>query len=92
MGGGRSACGSKALRDTCPRGAHAVWKAPKDRRDTVATVLAAEKRRFPDLLPLRHGRMVRSPFTLYRGSPLAMAADQNEKDHAALDPAVEKEP
>ena len=29
----------------------------------------------PDLLPLRHGRMVRSPFTFYRGSALAMAAD-----------------
>jgi len=41
----------------------------------VATVLAAEAGRLPDLLPLRHGRMVRSPFTFYRGSALAMAAD-----------------
>ena len=38
-------------------------------------MLAAEKGRFPDLLPLRHGRMVRSPFTFYRGSALAMAGD-----------------
>jgi uncharacterized protein (DUF2252 family) len=38
-------------------------------------VLASEKGRIPKLLPLRHGRMVRSPFTFYRGSALAMAAD-----------------
>jgi len=65
----------KALRDKCPRDSHAAWKAPTDRRDAVATVVAAEKGRFPDLLPLRHGRMVRSPFTFYRGSALAMAGD-----------------
>jgi uncharacterized protein (DUF2252 family) len=65
----------KALRDTCSRDAHATWKAPKGRRGAVDTVLAAEKGRFPDLLPLRHGRMARSPFTFYRGSALAMAGD-----------------
>lgn len=65
----------KALRDRCPRVSHATWKAPADRRDAVATVLAAEDGRVPDLLPLRHGRMARSPFTFYRGSALAMAAD-----------------
>ena len=65
----------KALRTTCPRKAHAAWKAPSDRRDAVELVLEAEKGRLPDLLPLRHGRMVRSPFTFYRGSALAMAHD-----------------
>jgi uncharacterized protein (DUF2252 family) len=65
----------KALRERCPRDTHGTWKAPKDRRDAVATVLAAEKGRLPDLLPMRHGRMVRSPFTFYRGSALAMAGD-----------------
>jgi len=38
-------------------------------------VLAAEKGRLPELLPLRHGRMARSAFTFYRGSAMAMAAD-----------------
>jgi len=38
-------------------------------------VLNAEKGRLPDLLPLRHGRMVRSPFTFYRGAALTMASD-----------------
>ncbi len=65
----------KALRDGCPRDAHAAWKPHKERRDAVDMVLAAEKGRLPDLLPLRHGRMARSPFTFYRASALAMAAD-----------------
>ncbi len=38
-------------------------------------VLEAEKGRMPELLPLRHGRMVRSPFTFYRGAALTMARD-----------------
>jgi uncharacterized protein (DUF2252 family) len=65
----------KALRVACPRSAHGAWKAPSDRRDPVELVLAAEKGRLPDLLPLRHGRMVRSAFTFYRGAALTMAAD-----------------
>jgi uncharacterized protein (DUF2252 family) len=65
----------KALRAACPRESHAGWKAPSQRRDAVDTVLEAEKGRVPELLPLRHGRMVRSAFTFYRGSALAMAAD-----------------
>jgi uncharacterized protein (DUF2252 family) len=65
----------KQLRDTCPRSSHAKWKAPKDRPDPVQLVLEAEKGRIPDLLPLRHGRMGRSPFTYYRGAALTMACD-----------------
>ncbi len=65
----------KALRTTCPREAHAVWKAPKDRPDAVELVLSAEKGRVPELLPLRHGRMVHSAFTFYRGAALTMATD-----------------
>lgn len=65
----------KKLRETCPRSSHAGWKAPKDRPDAVKLVLEAEKGRLPDLLPLRHGRMARSPFTFYRGAALTMASD-----------------
>jgi hypothetical protein len=65
----------KALRDKCPRHSHAAWKPAKGRHDPVKMVLASEQGRLPKLLPLRHGRMVRSPFTFYRGSALAMAAD-----------------
>ena len=65
----------KELRKSCPRQSHAGWKAPRDRRDAVELVLAAEKGRLPELLPLRHGRMIRSAFTFYRGAALTMAAD-----------------
>ena len=65
----------KALRDKYPRTSHAEWKAPHNRPDPVRLVLKADEGRLPDLLPLRHGRMVLSPFTFYRGSALAMADD-----------------
>jgi uncharacterized protein (DUF2252 family) len=65
----------RVLRTACPRKAHALWKVSSHRRDAVEMVLVAEKGRLPDLLPLRHGRMVRSAFTFYRGAALPMAAD-----------------
>ncbi len=65
----------KALRDKCSRISHAEWKPPRNRPDPVSLVLKADEGRLPDLLPLRHGRMVLSPFTFYRGSALAMAVD-----------------
>lgn len=65
----------KTLRSKCPRKAHAEWKPAADRPDPVELVLRAESGRMPDLLPLRHGRMVRSAFTFYRGAALTMACD-----------------
>jgi uncharacterized protein (DUF2252 family) len=65
----------KKLREVCPRSSHAAWKPAADRRGPVDLVLEANQGRIPKLLPLRHGRMVRSPFTFYRGSALNMAAD-----------------
>ncbi len=65
----------KSLRDKCPRDSHAAWRPPHDRPDPVGLVLRADAGRLPDLIPLRHGRMVQSPFTFYRGSALAMADD-----------------
>ena len=65
----------KALRDAVPRAEHSGWKPPKERRDPVEIVLAANEGRLPELLPIRHGRMSQSPFTFYRGSAAIMAAD-----------------
>jgi len=65
----------KAMREVCPRDAHAAWKPSAGRPDPVRLVLEAEKGRLPDLLPLRHGRMALSPFTFYRGAALTMASD-----------------
>jgi len=65
----------KQLRKTCPRSSHAKWQAPVKRQDPIELLLASEEGRIPELLPLRHGRMARSPFTFYRGSAFNMAAD-----------------
>jgi uncharacterized protein (DUF2252 family) len=65
----------KQMRESCPRTSHAAWIARADRPDPASLVLKADEGRVRDLLPLRHGRMVLSPFTFYRGSALAMAID-----------------
>ena len=65
----------KRLRDKCPRGSHAGWKAPHDRRDPLSLLEASNKGRIPELIPIRYGRMVKTPFTFYRGAALNMAAD-----------------
>ena len=65
----------KALRENVPRETHAGWKPPKDRRDPVELLLETNEDRLPELVPIRHGRMVSSPFAFFRGSAAQMAAD-----------------
>jgi uncharacterized protein (DUF2252 family) len=65
----------KSLRGTCPRQSHAAWQAAPDRPDPIALMEESNKGRMPQLIPLRHGRMLKSPFTFYRGAALNMAAD-----------------
>jgi uncharacterized protein (DUF2252 family) len=65
----------KRLRERCPRSLHATWKPPAGRLSPVDLVKQANQGRVQELVPLRHGRMARSPFTFYRGSALNMAAD-----------------
>lgn len=74
----------KTLRDKCPRTAHAKWDPAANRPDPVQLVLKSEEGRMPELLPLRHGRMVRSAFTFYRGSALAMAYDLNSTPNTGV--------
>ena len=65
----------KALREAVPREAHGHWKPPKDRRDIVDLLNESNEGRMPQLVPIRFGRMMQSPFTFYRGSAAIMAAD-----------------
>src|SRR5271169_903743 len=67
--------GGKRLRDTAPRDAHAAWRAPAERVDPIGILRAADATRQKELVPLRYGRMLQSPFTFYRGSAGVMAAD-----------------
>ena len=63
------------LRTKCPRSSHAVWKPPKNRSDPLSLIKQSDKGRLSELVPIRHGRMMKSPFTFYRGAALNMAAD-----------------
>jgi hypothetical protein len=65
----------KALRDAVPREAHGHWKPAGDRRDIVDLLVASNAGRMQQLVPIRYGRMMQSPFTFYRGSAVIMAAD-----------------
>jgi uncharacterized protein (DUF2252 family) len=68
------AASGKAARKTVPLDAHAEFE-PQKSRDPVGLLLGQAKTRVPDLVPIRHGRMLVSPFTFYRGAALVMAAD-----------------
>jgi uncharacterized protein (DUF2252 family) len=65
----------KSRRDAVPRDAHTGWRAPANRPDPIGILRAADATRQSDLVPLRYGRMLQSPFTFYRGSAGVMAAD-----------------
>ena len=65
----------KALRDKVPRASHAGWRAPKGRRDPIELLLETNEGRMMDLVPIRFGRMLASPFAFYRGAAALMAAD-----------------
>ena len=65
----------KSLRDTVPRTSHADWKRPAKRRDPIAILKESNRDRLPELVPVRYGRMLRSPFTFLRGSAGLMAYD-----------------
>jgi len=52
-----------------------VWKPPKNRSDPLSLIKQSDKGRLSELVPIRHGRMMKSPFTFYRGAALNMAAD-----------------
>jgi uncharacterized protein (DUF2252 family) len=70
----RAALG-RAARRTLPRSAHGDWAAGPTRADPVTILRAQEATRVPELVPLRHERMLESPFTFYRGAAAIMAAD-----------------
>jgi uncharacterized protein (DUF2252 family) len=65
----------KKLRDKIPRTAQSEWKKGRLREDPVKILRADDAGRMPELLPIRYGRMLQSPFTFYRGSAAIMAAD-----------------
>lgn len=65
----------KALRDTVPRSSHAAWNPPANRKDPIDILENSNRDRLQELIPIRYGRMVVSPFTFLRGSAALMAYD-----------------
>src|SRR6202161_780072 len=67
--------GGRAARREAPRSSHGRWEPAADRPDPVELLEEQAQSRVPQLVPVRYGRMLVSPFTFYRGAALIMAAD-----------------
>ncbi len=65
----------KAARSETPRSTHGWWQRPADRPDPIALLEEQAESRVGELVPIRYGRMLVSPFTFYRGAALIMATD-----------------
>ena len=74
----------RAAREQLPPSAHTGWAPAPGRPDPVALLEEQNATREPDLVPVRHGRMLVSPFTFYRGAAKIMAADLKDTPTAGL--------
>ena len=79
----RKAKGKKS-REQTPPSSHTGWEPAADRPDPVALLEEQNLTREQDLVPVRHGRMLVSPFTFYRGAAKIMAADLKDTPRAGL--------
>jgi uncharacterized protein (DUF2252 family) len=65
----------RAARNVAPRSSHGRWEPAARRPDPVALLEEQAASRVPQMVPIRYGRMLVSPFTFYRGAALIMATD-----------------
>jgi uncharacterized protein (DUF2252 family) len=79
------AASGKATRAEVPRSVHGAWEPAAERRDPVELLEEQAASRLPDLVPIRYGRMLVSPFTFFRGAAYVMAADLAHEPPTALD-------
>ena len=75
----------KAARAGAPRSVHGEWAPASDRRDPVELLEEQAATRVPELVPIRYGRMLVSPFTFFRGAAYPMAADLAHAPRTGLD-------
>ncbi len=83
----RAAAG-RAARAVAPRASLAAWEAAPDREAPIATLQRQAETRVPELVPIRYGRMVTSPFAFFRGGAAIMAADLADSPRTGLDGAA----
>jgi uncharacterized protein (DUF2252 family) len=74
----------RTARDSTPPSSHSGWSPAADRPDPVGLLEQQDRTREPDLVPVRHGRMMVSPFTFYRGAAKIMAVDLKDTPVAGL--------
>ncbi len=74
----------RAARAEVPRASHAEYAPAEHRADPVDLLESQAESRVPELVPIRYGRMLVSPFTFYRGAALLMAADLAATPHSGL--------
>jgi uncharacterized protein (DUF2252 family) len=74
----------KAARSEVPRSSHAAWEPSRERMRAEDVLLEQAADRVPELVPIRHGRMLASPFAFFRGAAALMAADLAETPRSGL--------
>ncbi len=74
----------RAARSEAPRASHGEYTPAADRADPVELLQSQAASRVPELVPIRYGRMLVSPFAFYRGAALIMAADLASTPHSEL--------
>jgi uncharacterized protein (DUF2252 family) len=84
MAAPESEAAGKAARRRASRSSIGEWEPSARRSSAVQILKRQDKTRVPELVPIRHGRMVVSPFTFYRGGAGIMAADLGAGPHTNL--------
>jgi uncharacterized protein (DUF2252 family) len=82
--GAERAAFGKARRAEVPRSSHAVLEPRPADVDPIALLERQAQTRVPELVPIRHGRMLVSPFTFFRGAALIMASDLSPTPRSGL--------
>jgi uncharacterized protein (DUF2252 family) len=77
----------RALRAGCKRAEHAVFRGVAD-RDALAILEDQNRTRLADLVPVRMGRLVQSPFAFFRGGAAVMAHDLAREPRTGIDVVV----
>ena len=75
----------RAIRQRVPRTAHAEFSPAANRPDPVDLLESQSKNRVQELIPVRYGRMMTSPFAFYRGSAIIMAEDLSHTPKTGID-------
>jgi uncharacterized protein (DUF2252 family) len=75
----------REARQRCPRSSHAPGRRVKYDRDAVKLLIESNQDRLPELIPVRHSRMLESPFAFFRGSAVIQAHDLAKTPRSGID-------